>query len=72
MVWIVLPLNSEIPVNADMLSGSYNKSVNAVSTGEQVVINVNNDQSFTVTESIGSILAALAALQAQVDLLTNS
>ncbi len=64
MVWIVLPLNSEIPVNADMLSGSYDKSVNGIATSEQVVINVNNDHSFTVTESIGSILTALAALQA--------
>ena len=72
MVWIVLPVNSEIPLNADMLSGSYDKTVNAVATGEKVVISVNNDFSFTVTESVASILAQLAALQAQVDELTNS
>ena len=72
MVWIVLPLNSEIPINADMLSGSYDASINGVSTGEKVVISVNNDFSFTVTESIDSILTQLAALQAQVDLLTNA
>ncbi len=57
MVWIVLPLNSEIPVNADMLSGSYDKSVNGVGTGDKIVLSVNNDFSFTVTESVASILA---------------
>ena len=62
MVWCVLPLNSEIPVDADMLSGSYDVSVNAVPTNEKVVISVNPDNSFTITENTDSILAQLAAL----------
>ena len=72
MVWLVIPLGSEIPVDAAMLSGSNDKSVNAVPTGDKVIINVNPDLSFTVTESIASIMEALAALQAQVDELTNN
>ena len=72
MVWLVIPLSTEIPVDAAMLSGSYDKSVNAVPTGDKVIINVNPDLSFTVTESIASIMEALAALQAQIDELTNN
>ena len=57
MVWCVIPLNTEIPVNADMLSGSYDVSVNAIPANEKVVISVNSDFSFTVTENVDSILA---------------
>ena len=71
MVWCVLPLNSEIPVNADLLSGSYDVSINAVPQNEKVVISVNTDNSFTITENTDSILAQLAALQATVQTLVN-
>ena len=56
MVWAVVPLSSEVPVTARMLSGKYQKSVNMVATGSEVVINVNEDHSFTLTESTQSIM----------------
>ena len=71
MCWIVLPLNSEIPANPHMLSGKYGKSVNAVSVNDEVIIHVNDDFSFTITEHTSSIVDAIQALQASVNSLLN-
>ena len=67
MCWIVLPLNSEIPANPHMLSGKYSKSVDAVAVADEVIINVNDDFSFTITEHTSSIMDAIGALQATVN-----
>lgn len=71
MCWCVIPLNSEIPANPHMLSGKYAKSVNAVAVNDEVIIHVNDDFSFTVTEHTSSIMDAIEALQASVNSLLN-
>ena len=71
MVWICLPLNSEIPANPHMLSGKYQKQVNGVSVADEVIISVNDDYSFTITEHTSSLMDALTLLQAQVATLLN-
>ena len=69
LVWVVLPLNSEIPVNPHMLSGKYSKQVDGLAVADEVIISVMDDFSFTITEHTSSTVAAIEALQASVNAL---
>ena len=71
MVWVVLPLNAEIPCNPHMLSGRYSKQLNGVTQADEVVISVLDDFSFTITEHTSSIIESIALLQASVNSLLN-
>ena len=71
MAWVVLPLNSEIPLNPHMLSGKYNKQVNGIGQQDEVIISVMDDFSFTITEHTSSIIEAIEALQNSVNSLLN-
>ena len=69
LVWCVLPLNSEIPVNPHMLSGKYQKQVDGIAVADEVIMTVQDDFSFTITEHTSSTIQALEALQASVNAL---
>ena len=71
LCWVVVPLNSEIPVDPSMLSGKYSKKVNYVSVADEVLIDVQPDYSFHITEHTSSIMAAGQALQDSVNALLN-
>ena len=62
MVWLVLPLDSEIALDPHMLSGKYSKQVDSQSVADEVIIDVQSDNSFTITEHTSSIVAAIEAL----------
>jgi hypothetical protein len=72
MVYMVIPLAEEIPVDHVMLSGKYQKYVNAVLQTDEVIINCNPDYSFTITEHSDSLLARVALLEQIVATLTAS
>ena len=69
LCWVVVPLNSEIPVDPTMLSGKYSKKVNYVSVADEVLIDVQPDYSFHITEHTSSIIKAVQALQDSVNAL---
>ena len=69
MVWCVIPLNSEIPLDPHMISGRYQKQVNSQTVADEVIVHCNDDWSFSITEHTGSIVNSIAALQAAVNAL---